>query len=200
MGKELNYFKIGDSFGGSQDWFTNVVMHIGGCGAATACDSSIYFAREFGFKRLCPFDAMNLTKDDYIAFSQIMKPYIRPRVGGVRKTDWFISGFSKYMTDLDYCPLQMEAFSGLHDFSQARETLIKQIDSGFPVPYLLLRHVDKEFSEITWHWFLVIGYEEADDDILIYFATYGMRQICSLKKIWDTGFPEKGGMILFKTK
>ena len=48
MKKELEYFTIDDEFGGNQDWFTNIVMNIGGCGAATACDSCIYFAKYMG--------------------------------------------------------------------------------------------------------------------------------------------------------
>lgn len=42
MERHLDYFKIEGEYGGNQDWFTNIVMHIGGCGAATACDSCIY--------------------------------------------------------------------------------------------------------------------------------------------------------------
>lgn len=33
MKKELEYFTIAGEFGGNQDWFTNVVMHVGGCAA-----------------------------------------------------------------------------------------------------------------------------------------------------------------------
>lgn len=29
MKKELEYFTIDGEFGGNQDWFTNVVMHVG---------------------------------------------------------------------------------------------------------------------------------------------------------------------------
>lgn len=43
MSKELKYFKIGSAYGGCQDWFSDYMMRIGGCGALTACDSSIYF-------------------------------------------------------------------------------------------------------------------------------------------------------------
>ena len=50
MEKLLNYFTIDDAFGGNQDWFTNIVMHIGGCAAATACDSCIYFAKYMGME------------------------------------------------------------------------------------------------------------------------------------------------------
>ena len=35
MKKELEYFMIDGEFGGNQDWFTNIVMNVGGCGAAT---------------------------------------------------------------------------------------------------------------------------------------------------------------------
>ena len=32
MKKELDYFMIDGEFGGNQDWFTNIVMNVGGCG------------------------------------------------------------------------------------------------------------------------------------------------------------------------
>ena len=45
MKQILDYFMIDGEVGGNQDWFRNVVMHIGGCAAATACDCCIYFAK-----------------------------------------------------------------------------------------------------------------------------------------------------------
>ena len=30
MKKELDYFMIDGEFGGNQDWFTNIVMNVGG--------------------------------------------------------------------------------------------------------------------------------------------------------------------------
>ena len=54
MKKELEYFMIDGEFGGNQDWFTNIVMNVGGCGAATACDSCIYLAKYKGMKKLYP--------------------------------------------------------------------------------------------------------------------------------------------------
>ena len=90
MWKEIPYFRIEGAFGGNQDWFTNIVMNMGGCGAATACDCCIYFALFLGLKELYPFDVDALSIQDYKDFSQIMKPYIRPRVGGVKNPQWFI--------------------------------------------------------------------------------------------------------------
>ena len=93
MKRELGYFEIDGAFGGNQEWFTNVVMNIGGCGAATACDCCIYFAKSRRLLNLYPFRIDQLNKEDYKKFSQIMKPYIKPRVGGVKKLAWFIEGF-----------------------------------------------------------------------------------------------------------
>ena len=67
MKKELDYFMIDGEFGGNQDWFTNIVMNVGGCGAATACDSCIYLAKYKGMKELYPFDLEQMDKEAYKA-------------------------------------------------------------------------------------------------------------------------------------
>ena len=56
---------IDGEFGGNQDWFTNIVMNVGGCGAATACDSCIYLAKYKGMKELYPFDLEQMDKEAY---------------------------------------------------------------------------------------------------------------------------------------
>lgn len=102
MKKELDYFTIEGCYGGNQDWFTNLVMHMGGCAAATACDSCIYFGlQNEKMKPLYPFGIECLTKEDYKAFSQIMKPYLKPRAGGVRKLSWFVEGLGRYIQDVN---------------------------------------------------------------------------------------------------
>lgn len=40
--KELPLFKVGNYYGYNQELFTDHWMNIGGCGAVTACDVSIY--------------------------------------------------------------------------------------------------------------------------------------------------------------
>ena len=89
MKKTLDYFMIEGTLGGNQEWFKNVVMYIGGCAAATACDCCIYLALRRGMRRLYPYDAAHLTREDYVAFSMKMKPYLRPRVNGVNKLYMF---------------------------------------------------------------------------------------------------------------
>ena len=100
MKKILDYFEIEGEVGGNQDWFRNLVMKMGGCAAATACDSCIYFSLYQERKELYPFDVHNLTKEEYIQFSQKMKPYIKPRVGGVRELSMYMDGFQNYLKDI----------------------------------------------------------------------------------------------------
>lgn len=201
MKRELEYFEIEGNYGGNQDWFTNVVMHIGGCAAATACDSCIYLALRMGIDGLYPYDVRNLTKADYKRFGQVMKSYIHPRIQGVKKLAWFIEGFEKYLCDVNrdrdrQIKIDMEEFIGNYSYEEARAFVKAQIDTGIPIPCLLLRHRnEKKFKDYIWHWFLLVGYEEAGDDMLIKTATYGESEIFSLREMWDTGFEEKGGFV-----
>ena len=130
---ELSYFEIDGAIGGNQDWFSNVVMHIGGCAAAAACDSCIYFAKHFGNTGWYPFDVEHLTQEDYVRFSQMMKPYIKPRVGGVKNPEWFVEGFYRYLKDHFYPGrpvLRMEVVRGEAPQDQAWEALKSRIDQG----------------------------------------------------------------------
>ncbi|MGF0032560.1 hypothetical protein ACQRBN_06275 [Bariatricus sp. SGI.154] len=201
MEKILDYFTIDDAFGGNQEWFTNVVMYIGGCGAATACDSCIYFAKYMGMEKLYPYDICNLNKDDYKKFSQIMKPYIRPRVGGVKKLEWYMEGLRKYMEDVNAgkgIPLKIKGFVGSRSYEESACMIKSQIDAGMPVPYLMLKHKNEEaYKDFIWHWFLVVGYEETKEGMKIIVATYGEKSALPLKELWDTGYEEKGGMIIY---
>lgn len=181
MKKELEYFMIDGEFGGNQDWFTNIVMNVGGCGAATACDSCIYLAKYKGMKKLYPFDLEQMDKEAYKKFSQIMKPYIRPRVQGVKKPEWYIEGLAKYISDVnekygtDY-QIDMEKFDGTGTVEEAEKIICEQIDKGLPVPYLMLRHLNVEkYKDFIWHWFLVVGYEKNEQGMWIDVATYGEK-------------------------
>ena len=179
MKRQLEYFMIDGAVGGNQEWFRNVVMYMGGCAAATACDCCIYFARQ-GEEHLYPYDIQNLTKEDYIQFGMKMKPYIRPRVGGVKKLSMFIEGFSRYLADRGEKCLAMRGFDGSESAEKAAAVIKMQIDRGLPVPYLMLRHQNPEYKDFVWHWFLCYGYEETEHSFRIDVATYGESAVLDL--------------------
>ncbi len=193
--KILDYFTIDGAVGGNQEWFKNVVMYIGGCAAATACDTCIYLALHRGMEELYPYDVHALTREDYVNFSMKMKPYLRPRVNGVNKLYMFTEGFGTYLADAGRTDISMEEFSGEGMYEDAAAFIRRQIDAGVPVPYLMLRHKKTYYKDFVWHWFLCYGYEERADGLWIIVATYGESSTFSLRDLWDTGYEEKGGLI-----
>ena len=201
MERHLDYFEIEGSYGGSQDWFTNIVMHVGGCGAATACDTCIYLALRKGMKGLYPGDAGRLTKQAYKEFSMKMKPYLKPRAGGIDRLETYIEWYARYLADLgneDGRSLHMEPLHVETDVEEAKAAVRRQIDRGLPIPYLLLYHKDKkQFGDFTWHWFLLTGYEEREGRFYVTAATYGAATRLDFEEMWDTGYEKKGGMVLY---
>lgn len=112
MRQELEHFHIGDSYGGSQDWFPTFMMRMGGCAAETACDSSIYFAIHRRLLGIAPDNAAALSKKDYIRFAYEMKPYLSPRAGGVDRVETYIDGYAKYLRDRGETRLHMTPLPG----------------------------------------------------------------------------------------
>lgn len=197
-GKQLNYFSIDGQVGGNQDWFRNIVMRMGGCAAATACDSCIYFAMYRGIEAVYPFQIEELNKEDYIQFAMKMKPYLSPRIQGVNRLWMYTEGMGKYLKDCGMSEIQMKEFSGEHTVDEAQAFVRSQIDDGYPVPYLLLKHTDQKYKDFMWHWFLVIGYEEDEEGFWLIAATYGEATRLLLSRVWDTGYEEKGGLIGYR--
>lgn len=195
MKKILDYFSIDGAVGGNQEWFKNVVMYIGGCAAATACDCCIYLALRRNMAHLYPYNVHALTKQDYIDFSMKMKPYLRPRVNGVNRLWMFTEGFENYLKDIGENGLKMRELPGREDFRKAELFIRQQIDNGYPVPYLMLRHRKAYYKDFVWHWFLCYGCEEREEGLWITVATYGESYTFLLKDLWDTGYEEKGGLI-----
>lgn len=198
MKKELPYFKIENSFGGNQDWFRDPMMHLGGCGAAAACDVCINTALYDNKAYLYPYDTQKLGKEDYIKFAMKMKPYLRPRIHGIDTLEIFMDGFQDYLKDVGDQDLKL---TGCHGEVSAEEAAIEvktQIDNGIPIPFLLLKHKDVNYKDYVWHWFMLVGYEEFEDDFYVKAATYGGYRWISLHGLWNTGYERKGGMVLVK--
>ena len=197
MKRELEHFYIGSSYGGNQDWFPTFMMHIGGCGAETACDSSIYFAIHRGLKRIAPGNAASLTKDDYIRFAYQMKPYLSPRMTGIDRLDIYIDGYAEYLRSCGETGLAMTPFDGGEPFENACNALVHQIDGGCPVPTLILNHSNKRYKDYVWHWFLINGYDDSGEEFLVKAVTYSAYEWLSLKELWNTGFKRRGGFVLY---
>lgn len=199
---ELPYFNIGRSYGGNQNWFLDFWMHIGGCGALTMCDLMIYMATHRARPECIPLRADELTRREYVRFGMQMKPYLRPRNTGIKDLETFIGGAEDYLRAMKISGITLEGFSGEQPHEAAEQVLKQQIDAGLPVPMLMLKHRDPEFSFFEWHWFLIVGYEyrkvPGGQALYAKAATYGKAHWLRFDRFWDTGEEEKGGLIIVK--
>ena len=218
MRKELEHFHIGQALGGSQDWFLDPFMKLGGCGAVTACDTCIWLARSQGAEWMYPFSLQNLSRADFLHFGRMMKPYLRPRAGGINRLELYMRGFRAYLHGRAEAwrreqasgirMLRMDGFSGSRPADEAWEAVVRQIDAGFPVPALVLRHKDPELKDFVWHWFLLIGYsDESEEKVVpkgvtagrcVKAVTYGEWAWVDFDRLWDTGHEQKGGLVLYR--
>ena len=198
MKMELDHFYIGSSYGGNQDWFRTFMMRIGGCGAETACDSSIYFAIHMGVENIYPFDKDKLTREDYVEFAHRMEKYLWPRWSGIYTPDIYIEGYSKYLSDCGVGCISMKKFSGNEPFDRAREVLAGQIDEGSLVPTLVLNHRERSLKDYVWHWFIINGYERtSESEMRVKTVTYSGYQWFDFRTLWESGYENKGGLVLY---
>ncbi len=197
MRRELEHFHIGDSYGGNQDWFPTFMMRIGGCGAETACDSSMYFALYRGLTMIAPENAATLNKEDYVRFAYKMKPYLSPRRTGIDRLDIYIDGYAQYLRDCCETRLTMTPFDGTEPYEAAKDAIVHQIDRGLPVPTLVLNHHSKKLKDYVWHWFLINGYDDSEGAFLVKAVTYSNYEWLDLSELWDTGHERRGGFVLY---
>ncbi len=198
MKRELSFYEVDGKYGWDQDDFPGFLMKMGGCAAVTACDSCIYFARYFGLKDLYPYDSANVLRNDYIRFAHEMEPYLHPRMGGINRVQLYIDSFGEYLKKKACTAVKMDPFEGTESAADAEKAIKKQIDQGFPIPYLLLLHKDKNLKDYNWHWFTLNGYRsEETGSFLVRAVSYGKAVWMDLENLWDTGHENKGGMVLF---
>lgn len=196
MKKELPYFYIGSSYGGNQEWFSSLMMKLGGCGAETACESCIFLDLYKGTK-LYPYDKNHLNRTDYAKFGNVMKPYLRPRRQGIDKLSIYIDGFGAYLKDRK-SGITLSGVEGTEPTETARRAVIHQIDNGMPIPFLCLKHANPRFKEYEWHWFILNGYELFEETLMVKAVTYSSWEWLDFDELWNTRRAQKGGFILIE--
>lgn len=200
MKNELEYFNVDNDYGFNQERSSNLIMKIGGCAAVTACDSFIYLKKYRCAEKLYPFDTEKISKKDYISFSNTIKPYLHPRMSGINTLKIYIDGVSKYLEHIGETELKLSGFSGNEKIDKAKEFIARQIDAGYPIPCLTLRHKNAVMKDFVWHWFLITGYEIVENTMSVKIVSYGEYQWLDIATLWDTGYSQKGGLIKFEMK
>ena len=94
----------------------------------------------------------------------------------------------------------MEPLSGHAPVETAKQAVKEQIDAGLLIPTLILRHRDKAFEDYVWHWFLLNGYDERESGFLVKAVTYSEFEWLDFEKLWNTGYDQRGGLVLYRLK
>jgi hypothetical protein len=193
---ELNFITINDMYGGDQNRFTHRMMRMGGCSTVCACHAAACLAHHNPERRgLSPFSELRVGEEDFHSFARDMFRYVFPGIRGMPSTKLFERAFGRYAASKDV-HVEFHSLQGDASYAEAHAFLRENIDAGYTVQYLLLRHKAEEFSELEWHWFTLTGYEQRAGDLEVVYATFGKRFTAGLKGLWDTGNREKGGMIV----
>ena len=108
-----------------------------------------------------------------------------------------MDGFREYLVTCPPAGLTMTSVEGAAPAEEAVAVIRRQLDLGFPVPYLMLLHHDRALEDFHWHWFVLNGYEEDSDRFLVKAVTYGEWQWMDLRYLWDTRREDKGGFVVF---
>ena len=203
MEKKLDFFYIGDSYGGNQDWCLDHMMQLGGCAAITACDSALYFALHHGKTSLYKGDLEKPEQDEYLYFTEEMKEYLHPRWCGIDKPEIYVEGFTRFLEDKGE-KVTMTILPGTADEGETEEWIMEQIEKDLPVPILILNHENPAMEDYVWHWFLLIGYRYDGDNALaeegrfqVQTLTYSEAKWVDFRSLWNTGREAKGGIILY---
>ena len=114
-----------------------------------------------------------------------------------RELEHFMIGYS-YGGNQDWFRTFMMRLGGSEPYETAAATVKKQIDAGYPIPTLILNHKDRSLKDYVWHWFLINGYDERDGEMMVKTVTYSGFQWFDLRKMWDTGYNNKGGFVLYR--
>ena len=197
MRKELPYFNVESDFGGDQHKLDRFIMRKGGCAAVTACDCCIYFELYKNLHGLYPYDLNNISYKNYRQFTEIMTPYLHPRMMGINKLEIYIDGFKKFLDKRGVTTLTFEGRDGTKDLASTQDKIIAQIDDGWLIPCLTLEHKNPALQTYVWHWFLLTGYD--DENFQVKITTYGKFNWVNFADLWDTGFEQKGGLVLIRS-
>lgn len=196
MKKELDFINIDGFYGGDQHWYRDRFMRMAGCSAVGASEACAYLAGHFpALRKLYPGDPNTIHKEEFISFMETVFQYVTPGFMGMSSIKRFKRCFLEYACAAG-ADVRLSLLSGAASADAARQFVMRALDAGYCVLYLLLTHKDGELDEFTWHWFVLTGYETEGDAMRVDFATWGKKNTFDFDRLWNTGTLSHGGMVV----
>lgn len=194
-GMELPFFRIADRYyGGHQEWASQYMMRLGGCSTVTACEISICMARDTAARAMYPGDPAHVGMSDFLSFFELMFQYVKPGFMGLTDIRKYADEFQEYASTRGV-RLGAEFLDGTATVQEAARFVERGIGAGLPLACLILQHKDRALDDFEWHWFTLTGYERSEGGFRVIAATYAMRHVLDLGRLWNTGHARKGGIV-----
>lgn len=194
--RELEFFSVdGVYYGGNQNWGRTWIMRAGGCSTITACEQVICLVQDYeGMRRMYPYNPYTVAKQEFLLLFEDMFKFVHPGIGGLTDIMKYVRGIESYSAAYGV-QLSSRTLPGDASEQNAAQFIRTCVDDGRPVAYLMLRHVDRAFDDLEWHWFTVTGYSETDGIMTLSAGTYGQKFSFDLGAAWNTGHSQKGGLV-----
>ena len=165
------------AYGGDQEWCRNAWYRRSGCGPTTAVNLCAWYASHCPAMR--PLYAGNtepFSREEYTDQIEELFRFITPGFMGFPYAEKFVTHFLMYARSRSVqmtgaCCDKNASAEQMFDFVRCG------IDTGNPVPLLILHHRAKALSDDQWHWITVSGYTDGTDGRQLIASNCGEREL-----------------------
>ncbi len=189
------------SFGGDQEWYTDVWQRRSGCGPTSAANLTAYLAhRDIRFRPLYHHGTFDRTEDwhpvhpishtQFISHMEDVFTYVTPGPMGLNHISMFTDGIRRFATSR-HVPLHIEAFevNGLRKRTRNATDLTHFIKKGLsldcPLAFLALSR-GRERRLQNWHWVTITSVDIQSDRIIATASDEGDLKRFDLRRWYET--------------
>ncbi len=196
---ELENFPIiaeGDNryYGGDQAWYRNKFHAEAGCGPTSGANLAAFYGMEL--KPITPGGCL-FEKEAFINLMDVMYTYMTPGMMGFPYYQKYINCFLKFSEERkhSFCAYSMRSWKMVSE----PVSFVKQaINSGNPVPFIILLHAEKALENNQWHWMTITGYGEDGESIIL--SNNGKREVYDSQILFSVHPHNKMRLIYFMRK
>ncbi len=170
--------------GFNQEWYSSKVKRIAGCGPTVASSLTLYLFSS----------SLNQNKEELKSLQETMWKYVKPTWTGISSIDKFQKMYKKY-TELHHYDVVFKLFY-VETSNQKRNvqefiSFIKnELDNNHPIAFLNKDH-GNQINLDSWHWTIIVGYEDIDKDLIVDLFDNGQQLSLNLTQWFNT--TKKGG-------
>lgn len=189
----------GISYGASQQWYREFYKKKTGCGPTTASNQFIYLASVH--EELKALYKESVSKENIVPFMDEVWKYVTPTPLGIYKTAMLEKGavnFAKsrnitlnsHRLDIEKGKAKKQTIADIGDFIKSG------IEKSLPIAFLNLSS-GKVHNLDSWHWVLIVGFQESDKNLWVTIYDEGEEKEIDLSAWFKTSIMG-GGFVYFE--